>query len=225
MGSLKPVTPKQAFAQFIVEQMAGLGPVQAKAMFGGFGLYLQGLMFSLILDDTVYIKADEVSRTRFESRGLAPFRYEAKGKVSSLKYFQAPPEAYDDPHAMVEWARLGHEAAVRQQSKQGAKRARAAATPAHPHDLDGADLPNLGPKSREMLKRAGFAGVQSLREAGSVVAYVRTRAIWPQASLNLLWALEGALSGRSWQEVAQTDRATLLMALEDIERQWASDAS
>lgn len=126
MGTIKPITPKQAFAQYVVEQMAGLGPVQAKAMFGGFGLYLQGLMFSLILDDVVYIKVDEASRERFESRGLEPFRYEAKGKVSSLKYFQAPAEAYDDPAAMVEWARFGYEAAVRQHGQSAGKRRRSA---------------------------------------------------------------------------------------------------
>ncbi|MDE1999173.1 MAG: TfoX/Sxy family protein [Burkholderiales bacterium] len=129
MGSLKPVTPKQAFAQFIVEQMAGLGPVQAKAMFGGFGLYLQGLMFSLILDDTVYIKVDDASRERFESQGLEPFRYEAKGKVASLKYFQAPAEAYDDPSAMMAWARLGYEAAVRQHGQSGRTRRRSTVKP------------------------------------------------------------------------------------------------
>lgn len=126
MESAKPVTPKQAFAQFVVEQMAGLGAVQAKSMFGGFGLYLQGLMFALILDETVYIKADEVSRARFESHGLEPFRYEARGKVSSLKYFQAPEEAYDDPSTMVEWASLGYDAAVRQRATAVSKRKRSA---------------------------------------------------------------------------------------------------
>ncbi len=64
-----------------------------------------------------------------------------------------------------------------------------------------------------------------LRRVGAVVAYVRTKAVWPRASLNLLWALEGALSGRPWQQVAETDRASLLMALEDVERQWPRNPS
>ena len=228
---------KQAFAQYVVESMAGLGDVQARPMFGGFGVYLQGLMFALLLDDVVYIKVDEVSVGRFQARGLVPFQYEARGKVSSLKYYQAPDEAYDDRDAMVEWARLGFEAALRQRNKAASRKTRQrprsqtaftlsvvdASKAVTSADLQ--DLPNLGPKSRDMLVKAGIDTADELRRVGAVVAYVRTKAVWPQASLNLLWALEGALSGRPWQQVAETDRASLLMALEDVERQWPRNRS
>lgn len=204
---------KQAFALFVVEQMAGLGAVQAKAMFGGFGLYLHGLMFGLIVDDTLYFKVDEQSVSQFESAGLPPFRYVAKGRTLALRYHQAPAEVYDDAQAMVAWARVGYDCALRQQQRSAVKK-----KPKRAAETDLADLRNLGPKSCEMLHKAGISSVEDLRRVGAVGAYVRTRAIWPGASLNLLWALEGALSGRPWQEVAQVDRASLLMALEDAER-------
>lgn len=85
------------------------------------------------------------------------------------------------------------------------------------HDL--ARLANLGPASREMLVAAGIHSVDVLREVGAVAAYARVKQAAPRASLNLLWALEGALSGEHWREVARLHRTRLLMALEDLQRQ------
>ena len=81
-----------------------------------------------------------------------------------------------------------------------------------------ASLPNLGPKSREMLERAGIDSIRQLRALGSVRAYLMVKRADGRASLNLLWALEGALSNRPWQEVARNDRLSLLLALETLEK-------
>jgi DNA transformation protein len=80
------------------------------------------------------------------------------------------------------------------------------------------DLPNLGPKSQAMLERAGITSVEQLRALGAVPAYARALRANGNVSLNLLWALEGALSGLPWQEVAREHRASLLLALEDYQR-------
>lgn len=61
-----------ALVAHVVEQMAEFGPVQARAMFGGFGLYAQGLMFALMADGDLYFKADAQSEGRFVSLGLQP---------------------------------------------------------------------------------------------------------------------------------------------------------
>lgn len=222
---------KQAFANYVVEQMAGFAPVQAKAMFGGFGMYRDGLMFGLIVADQLYFKVDDQSKQLFVDRGLPPFQYEAKGKVSSLRYYQAPAETYDDAEAMAQWAHVAYDCALRQKAKSTAKkttkigRARpvaSATTSPSPEGL--VDLVNLGPKSQEMLAKAGIKTAQELKRLGAVMAYAKTKAVCPKASLNLLWALEGALSGRPWQQVAETDRASLLMALEDVQREFTSRA-
>lgn len=81
-----------------------------------------------------------------------------------------------------------------------------------------ADLPNFGPKSQKMLEKAGIDTIEQLRELGAVRAYVQVKRSWKGASLNLLWAMEGALSGRHWQDVAKHDRLRLLLELEDVER-------
>lgn len=80
------------------------------------------------------------------------------------------------------------------------------------------DLPNLGPKSQAMLERAGIHSVEQLRALGAVAAYERARRANHNVSLNLLWAIEGALTGLPWQEVAREHRASLLLALEDYQR-------
>ena len=80
-------------------------------------------------------------------------------------------------------------------------------------------LPNLGPVSRQMLADAGIDSVQALRRLGAVAAYARVKGLHPRASLNLLWALEGALTGLRWQDVAREHRTSLLLALESIQEQ------
>lgn len=225
---------KQEFANFIVELMSGWAPVQARPMFGGFGVYRDGLMFAILIEETLYLKVDDDAEPAFAKRGLARFSYESKGRRASLRYCEAPPEAYDESAHMATWASLAYECAVRQQHKQPSARKKPAvrhggtAQVSEP-DLRGkrvaarsvealAMMKNLGPKSQEMLTRAGFQSDEDLRRVGAVVAYARTKAVCPQASLNLLWALEGALTGRDWKDVAEADRASLLMALEDVQQ-------
>ncbi len=80
-----------------------------------------------------------------------------------------------------------------------------------------ADLPSLGPKSQQMMARAGITSVAQLRKMGSVAAYVKAKRTGANVSLNLLWALEAALTGLHWQEVAREHRTSLLLALDDYE--------
>jgi DNA transformation protein len=80
------------------------------------------------------------------------------------------------------------------------------------------DLKSVGPRSEEMLARAGITTIAQLRGLGSVEAFVRTRRVVPRVSLNLLWALESAISGEPWQEVARLHRTSLLLAVDEREK-------
>lgn len=84
------------------------------------------------------------------------------------------------------------------------------------------ELKSLGPKSQEMLARAGITTVEQLREIGSVAAYVQTKKANPKVSLNLLWGLESALTGERWQEIARVHRTSLLLALEQHQQQLSA---
>ncbi|HZW23799.1 TfoX/Sxy family protein [Noviherbaspirillum sp.] len=76
------------------------------------------------------------------------------------------------------------------------------------------DLRNLGPKSAEMLAAAGIRTPDALAERGALDAFIALKQAGLPASLNLLWALEGALSDRDWRTVARDDKLRLLTELE-----------
>ena len=77
-------------------------------------------------------------------------------------------------------------------------------------------LPNLGPASERMLARAGITTAGELRRIGAVEAYVRAEEAGERPSLNLLYALEGALRARHWTRVSRTERVRLLTELEAL---------
>ena len=107
------MTNNNEFISFLLEQLEPMGPVEARGMFGGFGIYRQGLMFGLVSQDTLYLKADEVNRAEFEEKGLPPFTYERRGKALTMSYYQAPPEAMDQSDELCKWAQRAHDAALR----------------------------------------------------------------------------------------------------------------
>ncbi|MFY3383167.1 TfoX/Sxy family protein [Paracidovorax sp. MALMAid1276] len=88
-----------------------------------------------------------------------------------------------------------------------------------------AKVANLGPKSAQFMERAGITTIEQLKHLGSVRAYSMVKQVEPKASLNLLWAIEGAITGIHWQEVAKDHRTSLLLALETHEKFKRSKAS
>ena len=80
-------------------------------MFGGVGVYANGLFFALIDDDTLYLKGDETLGAEFEAAGshaFAPF-----GHDKPMAYWTAPAEALDDQDFLLEWSRKSLEVAAR----------------------------------------------------------------------------------------------------------------
>lgn len=94
-----------SYKSFVSELFEGLGPVQIRSMFGGGGVFLDGVMFALIADETLYLKADDSTTDAFEAEGMAPFTYDKKGKASVMSYWQVPDRLLDDQDELVCWAR------------------------------------------------------------------------------------------------------------------------
>ena len=109
---------RSEFVTYLLEQLAPLGEVRARAMFGGYGIYLGERMFALVGDEAFYIKVDDANRAEFETRGCLPFRYEMRGERKQMDYWQPPAEALDDREMLCEWARKGCEAAERAAAKK-----------------------------------------------------------------------------------------------------------
>jgi DNA transformation protein len=95
---------------WIVDQLAELGPVTARRMFGGAGLYLDGVMFGIVMDDACFLRVDDSSRDAFVSRGCVPF--EPKPGTLSTSYYAVPDDVLEDPGELAQWARRAVAAAA-----------------------------------------------------------------------------------------------------------------
>ena len=76
---------------------ADLGTISHRKMFGGAGIYTEGVMFALVLSDEIMIKATGSFSDDLQAQGSTPFVYEAKGKSSKISYWRLPETAFDDP--------------------------------------------------------------------------------------------------------------------------------
>lgn len=107
------MTTDRNFIDYLLELLTPLDGVSAKRMFGGYGLFRDGLMFALVSDDTLYFKVDDQSVARFTERELEPFTYIKAGKPMAMSYYRAPEETMDSSDDMCEWATVAYEAARR----------------------------------------------------------------------------------------------------------------
>ena len=111
------------FSEFLKEQLAGFGPVEVKRMFGGAGLFREGLMFGLIADDVLFFKVDDENTALFEAEDLDHFTYTTKkGEKGLMSYRRAPERCLDDPDDMTEWASHAFAAALRADKKKSRKK-------------------------------------------------------------------------------------------------------
>ncbi|KFA87388.1 TfoX/Sxy family protein [Archangium violaceum] len=117
-----------SYVEYTLELLEPLGPVQARAMFGGWGLYYAGRMMGLIIEDRLYLKTDDTTRPAFEAAGGEPFVYDAgKGrKPVTMSYWTPPADVSDDAHALLPWARRAVEASLRAAQKKPAAKKKSA---------------------------------------------------------------------------------------------------
>ncbi len=109
-------------ADHVCDMLYPLGPVMARAMFGGFGVYLDGLMFGLIAFDTLYLKADSASKSLFEEAGMSPFK-PWDHKPMTMPYWEVPAEIMEEPDQLCQWARTAFDAALRTRKPKRPKKA------------------------------------------------------------------------------------------------------
>ena len=117
------------FVELAVESLRIFGPVTTRRMFGGWGIYRDGVFFALIAEDTLYLKSDDESRAEFERASPGPFTFEKKGERIVTHYYAVPEDAFEDPRVMARWARLAYAAALRAAKSPRRPRKRSKAAP------------------------------------------------------------------------------------------------
>lgn len=115
---------RNEFVDYVMELMAGWATVSARKMFGGYGLYREGLMFALIVEDELFLKADANNVAQFERAGSRPFVYQSKDRTVQLSYWSAASASLDSPAEMGEWCRCAYGAALRAQTAKAGKSAK-----------------------------------------------------------------------------------------------------
>ena len=110
-------------AEHIRELFGEFGDVQIKRLFGGAGLYAGGVMFGLVADGVIYLKADADTSSAFVREHCAPFQYQTRtGKRTLTSYWRLPDRLYDEPSELAQWAQSALSVAQAGKSKKRNKR-------------------------------------------------------------------------------------------------------
>ena len=109
-----------SFAEFLREQLAPLGHVTMRRMFGKTGVFCDGVMIGMVTDNTLYLRVDDRNRATFrEAESFPPLSYEKKGSTIGLSFWRAPERLFDEPDVLITWAREALAAARRVAAKRG----------------------------------------------------------------------------------------------------------
>ena len=109
------------FVDFLLESMAVLGAVYAQRMFGGTGIFMDGLMIALVGDATLYLKSDAETDESFVAAGMEKFSYKKKDKTMQMSFYQAPEVVFDEQEQMIYWGEKAISAATRTAAKSRKK--------------------------------------------------------------------------------------------------------
>lgn len=107
-----------AFLAHLHDLLDDAGTVATRAMFGGHGVYLDGVIVGIVIDEALYLKTDAATRARFEAAGSAPFVYTGQRKPIETSYWSAPDGALESAQAMQPWIELARAAASRKPAKR-----------------------------------------------------------------------------------------------------------
>lgn len=121
-----------AFVDHARELLSTLGRISARRMFGGHGIYCDGLFIAIVSDDVLYLKADAETRAEFEHAGCGIFSYLRRGKPAQLTFYRAPEDTLDAPHLMLPWGKKALAAALRARAARSAQKNRPAARSGRP---------------------------------------------------------------------------------------------
>ena len=115
---------KRAIAQSLAARLMALGPVEAKSMFGGHGLFLDGICFALVTRDTVFLKVDARNRPEFERAGMGPFRPWADRDTALVTFYEVPASVVKDARKFATWSAKALDAAREYRAKKKPKKPR-----------------------------------------------------------------------------------------------------
>ncbi len=190
-----------------IKLLSCFGSIKSRSMFGGFGLFLGETMFALVVNDKLHLRANASNERAFKASQFEPYVYKKRGFPVVTKYYAIPNDWWEDAEKIVSQASLALTAAQEDKKEQVAKKAKL------PDRIK--DLPNLRLANERMLKKAGITTVEELINKGALTAFKMLQdAQGDSLNVELLWALEGAITGQHWSVVTEGRRQELLSNLD-----------
>src|SRR5258707_330183 len=104
---------RSALLEDLIDRLGPLGHVSGRAMFGGHGLYLDGMIVGIVIDEVLYLKVDDGNREDYLAAGAAPFTYEGKDRPVPMPSGEARADIFDDDDTWRRWIAASHAAAHR----------------------------------------------------------------------------------------------------------------
>jgi DNA transformation protein len=184
------------FVEYALRQLQVLGPVVARRMFGGHGLYCDERFFAVIDNDALYFKVDALSRLDYVAAGMGPFAPLPGKKMDG--YYEVPLDVLESRAKLAQWGKKALAAAEGAAAKKDGKK----------HTAGSLEI--LGSVSQRWLADAGIRTRADLERSGSVAAFRKVAAAGHAPSVNLLYALEGALLGLRPDRLSAEIRKNLL---------------
>ncbi len=100
------------FLAYVIEQLGPIPRVTSRRMFGGVGIYADGVFFAIIDDDVLYLKVDDSNRADYERRGMGPFCPVPDEPEKAMGYFSIPADVLEEPEELARWARKSVQVAL-----------------------------------------------------------------------------------------------------------------
>jgi DNA transformation protein len=110
------------FDDLLADLFEPVGGVSIRKMFGGMGVFREGIMFALVADGVLYLKADEGTTADFQAEGCGPFVYDGKNKPHVMPYWRLPERLYDEPDEFRDWALAAFAVAERSKGEKSKRK-------------------------------------------------------------------------------------------------------
>jgi DNA transformation protein and related proteins len=116
------MTKQNSFLSYVLEQLSPHGPITARAMFGGYGVYWDNVMFALIADNQLYFRVDEITSKDYEPYNSEPFVYEGMKKPVTLPYLTLPIDILENSQELPEWIKRAYQTSLRHKKSPSKKK-------------------------------------------------------------------------------------------------------
>lgn len=185
--------------------LSSLGTISSRSQFGGYGVMVDNVMFAVVAEGELYLRANARSEAEFVARGMLNFIYTKRGIPVVLRYYRVDSELWQNLSLLLILASLSLEGARSDTLHRKAKK----------HRLK--DLPNVGASLERLLWRAGIQDVNMLRQQGAKGSFIKLRALRSSLGLNVLLALAGAINGYHCAVLPDRLRVELIRWFEENE--------